>query len=92
LISEGFGFCCALIIKNGNTLESSLFHIDGIGLDDEKQTPLVERMIHNYINSFSLSVEEQKRLLYLASGASRYWNPKNFCDKSYTICLKELIL
>jgi hypothetical protein len=84
LLSEGFGLCAALIIKNVQTSESSLFHIDEWNLS-ERQTPVVEQMIHNYIGGLSLSDEERERLLCLASGASRYWNLKNFSNKPYTM-------
>ncbi|MBS3094288.1 hypothetical protein J4474_01350 [Candidatus Pacearchaeota archaeon] len=72
LRSDGFGQCSALILKNTQTLESALFHLDNIDVED-KQTPIVEQLMHNYIKSFNLSKKKRERLLELASAASRYW-------------------
>lgn|SRR3989338_7347545 len=83
LQSEGFGKCCALILKNAKTSESALFHIDDINLN-EKQTPIVEQVMQNYIESLHLSDEEKRRLLALASGASRFWNVTGFTQKPYS--------
>src|SRR3989339_926001 len=53
LQSEGFAQCSALILKNSQTLESALFHIDDINLN-YKQTPIVDQLVRNYIAGLDL--------------------------------------
>lgn len=80
--SDGFAQCSGLIIKNVQTLESALSHIDDIGLKFE-QTAVVGTLVRNYVASLKLSDEEQAELSELVTAATRYWNPMSFGDRDY---------
>jgi len=82
LQSEGFAQCSALILKNSQTLESALFHIDDINLN-YKQTPIVDQLVRNYIAGLDLDQTEKETLPNLISAAARFWNLKTFTDRPY---------
>ena len=82
LQSEGFSKCFGLILRNSSNLESALFHVDDIDLT-HRQTPIVDELIRNYVDSLDLDPREKNRLLELVSAATRYWNPNSFADRGY---------
>jgi hypothetical protein len=88
LQSEGFGQCSALILKNRETLESALFHIDDINLN-YKQTPIVDTMMQNFVSSLKLDQDEKNKLSVLVSAATRFWNPMSFTDRNYSMSERE---
>ncbi|MFA6461237.1 MAG: hypothetical protein WCV90_03135 [Candidatus Woesearchaeota archaeon] len=88
LDSEGFSKCSALLIKNSQTLESALFHIDEWNLNYD-QTPVVRQLVHHYLDSLDLDAKEKASLLELSSAATRYWNLENFGDRDYKYVERE---
>ncbi|MBW2970315.1 hypothetical protein KY309_00015 [Candidatus Woesearchaeota archaeon] len=83
LQSDGFSFCSALIIKNTQTLDAALFHIDSIDLNYPKQTSVIRRLVKRFVSSLDLSSVETERLCTLISAATRYWNPASLSDNYY---------
>lgn len=82
LQSDGFAQCSALILKNSQTLESALFHIDDINLN-YKQTSIVGQLVINYVAGLDLDPTEKETLPPLISVAARFWNLKTFTDRPY---------
>jgi len=73
LRSDGFAKCCALLIKNSESLDSALFHIDDISLT-YRQAPLAGQLVKNYVARLDLDPEEKERLSELVMAAGRYWH------------------
>ena len=89
LQSEGFSKCSGLILKNEETLESGLFHIDDLGLG-ERQTPVVREFIINYINSLDIDQKEKDSLLSAASDIAKYNYPKAMRREQFQKRMEEL--
>ena len=89
LQSEGFSKCSALILKNEDTLQSALFHIDDIGLKYQQRTVLEEFMI-NYIDKLAIDQQVKSFLLSTASDIANYLSPKAMKRKDFQIRMEEL--
>jgi len=86
--SDGFTNCSALLIKNSQTLETVLLHLQE-PYPIHNQTPFINQLIVNYVKSLKIDMGEKERLFPLISAATRYWSPKNFYDADYSKSLRE---
>ena len=77
LQSEGFGKCFGLILRNRSNLESALFHVDDIDLT-HKQTPAVDELMRNYVNSLDIDSAEKDELLAAIDDITHYRCPQNY--------------
>lgn len=74
LQSEGFGTCLGLLLRNRLTLESVLFHIDDIDLNN-LQTGLINELMRDYLISLNIEPVEKKNLLAVMEEVTSYERP-----------------
>lgn len=91
LESEGFSNCVGLILRNKNSLEGALFHIDDIDLSCDyyhHQTEVVEHLVKNYLKEKGLSNRE--RLFSALHDVCGYWYPKAMKREKFQEIMEEL--
>jgi hypothetical protein len=76
LISQGFGECSALILRNHSNLESALFHNNHHRLNRE-QIPVIEELMKDFLYSLNISSVERDELVTCMEDIVHYADPKN---------------
>jgi len=89
LQSEGFTKCSALILRNKSTLESALFHIDEWNLN-ERQTPIVNQFMINYLNQCNIDSSEKEILFSTLESITRYEYPKLMKREEFKSLMEKL--
>jgi len=76
LISQGFGECSALILRNHSNLESALFHNNHRRLNKE-QIPAIEELMRDFLYSLTIGLVERDELVACMEGIVHYANPES---------------
>ena len=88
LASEGFSSCSGLVLRNSRTLESALFHLEGIDMSDN-QRPIAAQFVINYMMGQGLDEREKQELILLIHAASRDWNKISSDMREYPRQVRE---
>ncbi len=78
LLSEGFSYCSALILRDNRTKTSVLFHIDDWSMS-AKAYSVLKHFIHNYLTSLNGSDKE----VLQRSIPNQYENPTNMSPSEF---------